>query len=110
MLSSTDGPQWVSAQQGQVQGRIQFVTDQTVARPTTSIAGRPAALDPSSDGPQNTHRSGLITASDGTPLRITIDVTAPESAPDAPQWRPDSARATQQWTTLAGQVAAATAR
>lgn len=110
VLASTDGPQWVSAEQGQVQARLQFVGEQSVSRPTTSIAGRPAALDQTSDEPNHTHRSGLITASDGTPLRVSVDVTAPEAAPDAPRWKPDPDRATAQWTTLASHVAAATNR
>lgn len=107
VLASTDGPGWVSAEQGQVQGRVEF-GHQAVSTPNASIAGRPATVEAPADAADSTHRSGLITASDGTPVRVSVDVTAPPAAPDRAPWRPDSARANQQWTALAQQVATAT--
>jgi hypothetical protein len=100
VLSSTDGPGWVTSAQGQVQGRVEF-GDQAVTTPSTSIGGRPAAVDPPVDSADRTHRSGVITASDGTPLRVTLDIT---------QVTADPARADDHWKKLAEQVAAATNR
>lgn len=107
VLASSDGPGWVSAEQGQVQGRVEFGR-QAVHTPNASIAGRPATVEAPADAADRTHRSGLITASDGTPVRVSLDVTAPPAAPDRAPWRPDPARANAQWTALAQHVAAAT--
>ncbi len=98
VLSSTDGPGWVTAEQGQVQGRIEF-GDQAVTKPNTSIGTRPGVVDQRSDAADRTHRSGLITASDGTPVRVSLDVT---------QIKADAARVGDQWKRLAEQVAVAT--
>lgn len=98
VLSSTDGPGWVTSAQGQIQGRLEF-GDQAVTHPSTSVAGRPAAVDPPADSGDRTHRSGTITASDGTPVRVAVDIA---------QVSADPARADDLWKKLAEQVAAAT--
>lgn len=100
VLSSTDGPGWVTSAQGQIQGRVEF-GDQAVTHPSTSVAGRPAAVDPPADSGDRTHRSGTITASDGTPVRVAVDIAQVSANP---------ARADDLWKKLAEQVAAATNR